>query len=260
MPSLIGPEGDAALSALLQRQPLLAFDFDGTLAPIVPHPDAAQVPASLAPMLQALALRLPVAVVSGRAVGDVRSRLGFVPTYIIGNHGAEDEGELEATQRHSAVLDPLRQRLHERQAELAAAGVWVEDKGPSVALHYRMSRTPEHALALVDDLLRQDGAPWRVFGGKMVANAVAADAPDKARAVHDLVARSGTGAAFFAGDDVNDEPVFAAARDDWLTVRVGRDDTPTLARWSVDSPQQMASVVERLLALVTLGEMGLKLG
>jgi len=58
---LFSPEGNAALAAALRLQPLLAFDFDGTLAPIVSHPSDARIPAEVADKLRQLARRLPVA-------------------------------------------------------------------------------------------------------------------------------------------------------------------------------------------------------
>ena len=89
-----------------------------------------------------------------------------------------------------------------------------------------------------------------VFGGKLVYNAVAADAPDKAVAVQRLIARAGVQAAFFAGDDVNDEPVFAAAQPGWVTVRIGCERRASAARFCIDGPHEMAGVLDRILALV----------
>ena len=65
MKRLFTPEGETALADTMRRQPLLAFDFDGTLAPIVARPDDARVPPAVAHRLQRLASRLPVAIVSG---------------------------------------------------------------------------------------------------------------------------------------------------------------------------------------------------
>ena len=68
-------EGEAALASALACSPLLAFDFDGTLAPIVTDPDDARIPAPVARRLDRLASLLPVAIITGRAVADVRERL-----------------------------------------------------------------------------------------------------------------------------------------------------------------------------------------
>jgi len=252
MQHLFTPEGEAALAAVLRLQPLMAFDFDGTLAPIVARPDDARISAAVATRLKALASKLPVAIVTGRAVADVRERLGFDPQFIVGNHGAEpDIASATSGTRADALtgpLDGLRITLQTHGELLHAEGVAVEDKGLSIALHYRLSRDRVRAQRLIADLLTPEPTGLRLFAGKMVVNAVAANAPDKAQAVHALVARLGAAAAFFAGDDVNDEPVFVAAPAHWLTLRIGREDPASRARFCLEGPQEMAMLLERVLS------------
>ena len=246
---LFGPDGQAALRALLQGHPLLAFDFDGTLTPIVPRPDDARLQGPVAARLQRLSRRLPLAVVSGRSVADLRLRLGFEPTYLVGCHGADDPADAAATQQR---VDRLRRWRHDLAAcadELAALRVQVEDKGAALALHYRHASDPGRAKALLFALLDALPPGLRGFGGKCVVNVVPADAPDKADAVQALVRRSATSAALFVGDDVNDEPVFVRAPPGWLTVRVGGPHQVTRARFYVDGPPD----VERLLDQLLLG-------
>jgi trehalose 6-phosphate phosphatase len=247
MRHLFTKKGEAALAAALRRRPLLAFDFDGTLAPIVARPDDARIPTAVAARLSRLVARLPVAIVTGRSVADVQRRLGFTPQYIIGSHGAEDEADPVGAAARARALEPLRELLASRRAALTAAGVAVEDKGQSIALHYRLARQREHALALIRELLSTAGASLHVFAGKMVVNATAAGAPDKAHAVQALVARSGATCAVFAGDDVNDEPVFAMAPPTWLTIRIGRDDAASRAQFFLDGPDEVALLLERML-------------
>jgi len=255
MQHLFTPEGEAALVAVLRLQPLMAFDFDGTLAPIVARPDDARISLAVATRLKALASRLPVAIVTGRAVADVRERLGFDPQFIVGNHGAEqDTGPATGGSRAEVLashLDGFRATLRAHDDLLQAAGVAVEDKALSIALHYRLSRDRARARQLIADLLTPEPAGLRMFAGKMVVNVVAADAPDKAQAVHALVARLGAAAAFFAGDDVNDDPVFVSAPAHWLTLRIGREDQACRARFCLDGPQEMAMLLERVLSNVS---------
>ena len=247
---LLGQQGLAALAALVRSPALFAFDFDGTLAPIRPRPDDVQVSATIALRLEKLARVRSVAIVTGRRIADVRERLGFVPAWIIGNHGAEDDGDLDAAVRAYHALDALRERLHAREDGLVAAGVVVEDKGQSLALHFRTAPDRAAASALIEDVLAGFTATLHVFGGKLVYNAVAADAPDKAVAVQRLIERAGVQAAFFAGDDVNDEPVFAAARPGWVTVRIGCERRESAARFCIAGPHEMAGVLDRILALI----------
>jgi trehalose 6-phosphate phosphatase len=247
MQRLFTKRGEAALAAALRRRPLIAFDFDGTLAPIVAQPELAHIPAPVAARLSWLAARVPVAIITGRAVADVRPRLHFTPRYIVGNHGAEPEEGAPALALARA-LDPLRERVLARAAALALAGIRVEDKGLSIALHYRLARDRDAARALIDDIVGALPSTVSLFAGKLVVNAIASGAPDKADALRGLVARSGAACAIFAGDDVNDEPVFETAPPSWLTIRVGCDQPGSRARYFIDSTHEMALLLDRMLA------------
>jgi len=248
MRHLFSAEGEAALVATMARRPLLAFDFDGTLAPIVARPDDARVPVAVQHRLERLGRALPLAIVSGRRVDDVRARLAFTPRYIVGNHGAEDPWLPEADL--VSLLDGMRDRLAAQAESLHAAGITVEDKLQSIALHYRLSGQPARALEMVSGLAGTLPPGLRAFGGKLVMNIVVEGAPDKAAAVARLVERCGAGAAIFLGDDVNDEPVFARASAEWLTVKVGRDDPTSLAMYYLDDLDEVARLLERILSLV----------
>ncbi len=247
MRHLFSAAGREALAALMRRRPLLAFDFDGTLAPIVARPRDARIPRAVASQLARLTRRLPVAIVTGRAVGDLGGRLGFEPSFVVGSHGAEDASDAAASEALMRRLDPLRSRIKAHGGAIDAAGVFVEDKGASIALHYRLSPDRERARAAIDALQLTEDPGLHIFSGKMVENVVAAGAPDKAAAVRSLVARSGSDSAFFAGDDVNDEPVFVAAPPHWLTVRIGRDDAHSRARFFLDSPAEMAVALQTMI-------------
>ena len=244
------PPGLAALAALAREQALFAFDFDGTLAGIRARPSQVRVAPALATRMAALARARPVAIVTGRRISDVRARLGFEPAFIVGNHGAEDDGDPAGSERIVRTLDPLRAAISARELELDVAGVLVEDKHQSIALHFRNAPDRAGASALIEEVLELRGPDVQVFGGKLVYNAVAAGAPDKAHAVQRLLARSGASTAFFAGDDINDEPVFECAEPGWVTVRVGREHRPSRARFSLESPRTMPGVIDHVLAAI----------
>jgi trehalose 6-phosphate phosphatase len=246
MKHLFAPEGRQEITAVLQRRPLLAFDFDGTLAPIVLRPDDARVAAPVARALARLGTAHPIAIVTGRRVADVAPRLGFTPAFIVGSHGAEGLSG-EPLEDFEAALTDARRRLADHAAALGRAGVLVEDKGSSIALHYRMAADRVLALRSIDAVLADLGPEARTFGGKFVVNVVAAAAPDKGVAMLRLVARANAGAALFVGDDVNDEAVFEIAPPHWLTVRVGRAEGGSRARYFLDSHDEMATLLQRLI-------------
>lgn len=245
MQHLFHGRGRAALARTLARQPLLAFDFDGTLAPIVLRPDDARVADAESGRLARLAQLRPVAVITGRSVEDVAPRLGFVPQYIVGNHGAEDPGS--ARPLDTSALDAFRRRLGADGATVRGCGIDIEDKGYSVALHYRLAPDRVAAQRCIEALLRDLEPGLHFFGGKFIANVVVAGAPDKGDAVAALVARAKADAALFVGDDINDEAVFARAEPDWLTVRIGRDDPLSKADFFLDSHDEMAALLQLLL-------------
>jgi trehalose 6-phosphate phosphatase len=249
MRHLFTPEGDLALAEVMRRHPLLAFDFDGTLAPIVARPDEACVPEAIANGLARLAHGLPVAVVTGRSVADVRKRLGFEPRWVIGNHGAEDP-DVGPPSAASQALDALRHRIAAQDDLLVESGVEMEDKRYSIALHYRLAPDKGKALLAIEELLQGIEPALKRFGGKCVVNVMATGLPDKGDAVAELVHRTRAGAAVFVGDDVNDEAVFMRAEPHWLTVRIGRDDL-SRAMFCLDSEREVAVVLRKMLALVS---------
>lgn len=244
---IFSPQGEQALAATMALWPLLAFDFDGTLAPIVALPDMARMPPGVVIRLRQLARYLPVAIVTGREVADVSKRLGFTPKYIVGSHGAESD-LLPPLPMWVSAMESAREWLQPFREELQAMGVHVEDKRSSIALHYRMARDRELARRRLEEILKTAGPALHVFGGKLVFNIVAARAPDKADAVHAVVAREGAASAVFIGDDVNDEPVFQRAPAHWLTIKVGRTSAHSRARFYLDSPREMAMLLDRMLA------------
>ncbi|MDE2400121.1 MAG: trehalose-phosphatase [Burkholderiales bacterium] len=249
MKHLLSTDGLQALDAVLHLQPLLAFDFDGTLAPIVAHPGQARVPSDIARQLAQLATLFPTAVITGRSVADVAPRLGFEPTYIVGSHGAEEAGNLPPHLAAEAIeaLDRLRLKVFEHSLRLNQVEVVAEDKQHCFAFHYRLAPDHELARAAIAALLEGLEPGLASFGGRCVVNVVAASAPDKGDAVATLVRRSCAGAAFFVGDDVNDEAVFDRSEPHWLTVRVGRDDPASKARFFLDNHSEVAAMLHQML-------------
>jgi trehalose 6-phosphate phosphatase len=242
-----GALGTALRQQLLswaRRDALLAFDFDGVLAPLVPDPAAAEVPATTRARLARLAQRRRCAVLSGRALADLAPRLAGLPLVArVGNHGSEVE--------HMAPPTGLRERVGAWAAELTARlagqpGVAIEDKGLSLSLHYR--HAPEPARAAAAALAAASGLPGaRIFGGHSVVNVVSEEAPDKGDALRALLAATGAEAALYVGDDLTDECAFALADElPLLGVRVG----PVIATRAAHVLRSRAEVDELLDALL----------
>lgn len=244
---LLDAEGRGALAGLMKRRPLLGFDFDGTLAPIVMQPDEARLPEATARLLERLAARVPVAVVSGRQVLDVRHRLGFKPTHIVGNHGAEDELD-GPDPRVVMTLGAFRERMLKMEPQLNQAGATIEDKGASIAIHYRMAKDPVAARDAIAVLVADLPAGIVTEPGKRVVNVLVEGAPDKGDAMTRLTARYGADAGFYIGDDTNDEPAFERAGPDWVTVRVGPRLDHSHARYYLNEQAEVDEVLRLMLA------------
>lgn len=195
---------------------LVATDFDGTLAPLVPDPEDSRPVTGVIEALTALAGRsAQVAVITGR---DARTavRLGgldAVPGIVVaGLYGIETwhAGRLE-----SPPTPPLVERLRERLPTVVGNGsdpdVWIEDKRLSLVVHARKAADPAAALAALDEPVRALAAELgvEVHPGADVLE-LRLPGFDKAGALGRLAA--GRDAVLFLGDDLGDLPAFAEIR------------------------------------------------
>lgn len=240
-----------ALKAFPQARALVAFDFDGTLAPLVPDREAASMRPATAVLFAAVCARYPTAVISGRAYDDVAARLGLArPVAVIGNHGAETaprdaDGRVTPP---SLMLPPVLPLAIQRARTLLQPFVGetldLEDKRYSLSLHVRGGAAEVGAqLTRVKAALSPLGSAVRIHAGHAVINVVEAGAPDKGVALTRLVAAHEAEQVLYVGDDVTDEDVFRL-RADWLTgVRIGAADA-TCAEYVVPSQTH----VDELLA------------
>jgi hypothetical protein len=144
---VLGPAGGRAIRQVLRSRPLVAFDYDGTLAPIVSDPAEAGMRAATRDLLTRLAGRCVCVVVSGRARRDLLSRLaGVGVTEAIGNHGIEPWA---TTPRAVRIVRKWHGQLDARLARLD--GVIVEDKTDSISIHYRRARERKKAGSAVGE-------------------------------------------------------------------------------------------------------------
>jgi trehalose 6-phosphate phosphatase len=241
---ILASANQTVLSQIAWSNALLAFDYDGTLAPIVDDPDSARMRETTRELLERLARAYPCIVISGRAQQDALKRLRGVGVFeVIGNHGLEPWRRTEGFASLVASWTPI---LRERLAHLP--GVVVEDKVFSIAVHYRRaaSRKPARAeiLQVAADL---EGA--RLVGGNCVVNLIPVGAPHKGTALAMARTQLGCDVALYVGDDETDEDVFAL--DDpgcLLTVRVGHD-AASKAAFFIGDQAQIDALLARLLEL-----------
>jgi trehalose 6-phosphate phosphatase len=150
MRHLFSAEGQAALVATMARRPLLAFDFDGTLAPIVARPDDARVPTAVQQRLERLGRALPLAIVSGRRVDDVRARLSFTRGTSSATTGPRNPWSPEADS--VSLLDGMRGPSRGGSGITACGRHHRGRQAPVDCAAYRLSSQPARALELVSGL------------------------------------------------------------------------------------------------------------
>lgn len=244
MRNILSEENREILEQLAWSNLLVAFDFDGTLAPIVREPERAVMRGTTRRLLEELARLYPCIVISGRAQADALKRLrGIGLDQVVGNHGIEP---WQSTPELTRKVRAWRPRLEQRLARFK--GVNVEDKTFSVAVHYRRSREKGKARAAILDVAAALGGV-RVIGGKQVVNILPGGASNKGAALERERARLRCDTAIYAGDDETDEDVFALDQPGrLLTIRVGAK-RASLARYCIRSQAQIDELMRALIDL-----------
>ena len=252
MDYLLAEKGISDLRALLKGRALYAFDFDGTLAKIVREHHAAKLSRPIRLWLEELAKRAPTAIISGRSVEDLRSRVGTVVPHLIGNHGSEGAHTAEEEMRHvRETCSSWLQLIHDRfQDELTRRGVVVEHKSYSLSFHYRTVDQREEARALISRIVAELSPPPRIVLGKSVVNVMPPTASHKGTALLEYMRRLDCNTALYVGDDETDEDVFALRDARVLTVRVGKKNGSS-ARYFL---KRQAEITEVLRLLVEVGD------
>jgi len=207
----------------------ILLDIDGTLLDLAPTPREVWVPPGLSKTLNRLLMRTSgaLALVSGRSLNDID--LIFAPEQFpaVGGHGAEMRlsTDSEAVAAHAPPMD---RELKLRLAAIAklSPGILLEDKGYSLALHYRLAPHAEKAIYEAVSLIRADlpNAPIEVLPGKCVCE-IKHSGFNKATGVRELMTHEPFKGRhpIFIGDDVTDEAVFGIMPDlGGLAFSVGR--------------------------------------
>ena len=224
MKYLFSPTAQERLQEWLSRRPLLAFDIDGTLAPIVARPWDARVPGSVQRHLAILSEWTAVAIVTGRAVADAGPMLGFTPRYLIGNNGAEGVPGYDAAAQEFARICRgwIEQLRGPDEPWRSTPHITLEDKTCTLAFHYRHARHKDAVERLIEERCESLRPRPTLMDGKFVLNLMPPGAPQKGEALPALLDDSGCERAIYVGDDISDEAVFRLRSPDLLSVRIER--------------------------------------
>ncbi|MEI5527196.1 trehalose-phosphatase [Streptomyces brasiliscabiei] len=225
LPTPVTEAGRDALAAILARpgRAVIALDFDGTLAPIVPDPEQARAHPDALAALAALAPKVAsVAVVTGRPASVAVRHGGFagVPglerLVVLGHYGAERwdaaTGEVTAPAPHPGVA-AVRAELPgvlDGVGVGTGQGTWIEEKGRALAVHTRRATDPQAAFdalrAPLTDLAARHGLI--VEPGRLVLE-LRPPGMDKGVALREYLSETTAESVLYAGDDLGDLPAFA---------------------------------------------------
>ncbi|MFF3258998.1 trehalose-phosphatase [Streptomyces sp. NPDC002932] len=240
------PAGREGLAALLGRpdRAVIALDFDGTLADIVPDPEQARAHPGTVEALAALAPRVAsIAVITGRPAGVAVRHGGFAGVagldhlVVLGHYGAERwdavSGTVQTPAPHPGVAAVRAELPGFLDRFDSWRGTWIEEKGQALAVHTRRAEDPQAAFEALRGPLGELAARHGLIvePGRMVLE-LRPSGMDKGVALTQYVRETGAESVLYAGDDLGDLAAFAAVE----KLRTeGPDGTPGLLICSGES-------------------------
>ena len=226
----------------------IMLDFDGTLAPLVSHPMLSEIPPDTKEILHKLKIvpGIQVAMISGRPVDDLMDKVGIKNICYSGSHGniIRFTEELGYENRFDPSLQLIKDKLeNELFKSDTFAGVWIEDKGYTMTVHFNQAESPHQDLLerqtilFLDETARaMEGKTFMIMPGHKSVEVKGQGAKNKGFAVTKILAEwlfleniSENFGAIYIGDDTTDEDAFRVLKRDGLTIRVGLNSVNTEA-------------------------------
>jgi trehalose-phosphatase len=236
------------------RSLFLLLDYDGTLTPIVSRPELAVCPPQVKSLLEKLrdSPRSQVAIISGRALEDLKEKVGVSGITYVGNHGLEMENPAGV---HRKKLSPQRQEeLGRIRKDLEARlnsipGISFEDKGPILTVHHRNAPRGSGGLVLtaVEEALAGYPNRWQISTGKKIFEIHPQIEFDKGKTVRELLHRSSGTRPFpvYLGDDRSDEEAFLAIQGQGIPIFVGPEPASSAAPFFLRDPSEVLDFLRR---------------
>ena len=243
----------------------ILLDFDGTLCPLVSHPMLSKIPPDTQRILQKLNEKTTayIAIISGRQVDELMDKVGINNITYSGSHGnvirfTEGFQHISYSGSHGNVIrftkgfqyenmpDPSLQMIKNKlEDELlrreSFAGVWVEDKGYTLTVHFNQAEKPDKELErqtiqFLDDIARVLEKQFTIMPGHLTVEVKGQGSKNKGFAVSKIIKEwlfwgniTENFGAIYIGDDTTDEDAFKILKDDGITIRVGRSSINTQA-------------------------------
>ena len=212
----------------------IGLDYDGTLTPIVSHPHHARLPHDTKSLLTNLCT-LPhtlLCIISGRSCEDVRKKVGIKRIIYAGNHGMEMKGmgfsfSIRNPKKYVEEINKICRKLTQRLKEIE--GVWLENKGLTASLHYRLadSEDVQKVKQIISPIINTS-KDLKLNRGKKVWEIRPNIDWNKGKAVAYILERclgkdwKSKSAVVYIGDDKTDEDAFSLLKEEGITVLVSK--------------------------------------
>ena len=232
----------------------LLLDYDGTLTPIAAKPEQALCPPGVKVLLKKLrdCPKVLVAIISGRSLEDIHAKVGIPGITYVGNHGLEVENPAGIHRKRLSParereLSKIRQNLEESLRPVA--GIFLEDKGPILTVHYRNAPAgySVQVQRTVKELLRGWEDHWQTTSGKKIIEIRPRMDFNKGKTVRELLNRTTSPGLLpiYLGDDRSDEDAFQALPDQGISILVGEGSTFSAADYFLSDPSEVQGFLKR---------------
>ena len=243
----------------LNGKTLVVFlDYDGTLTPIVATPDLAIISDEMRLVVEELSKKIKVAIVSGRATDDVRSKVKIDGIFYAGSHGFEindPSGGVkinEEAQKIRPVIDEIQAKLADRVKDIE--GALIENVKYTVSCHYRLVKDEDFKdfENQVDSVL-SEYPQLRKASGKKVFEIRPKIDWHKGKAVDWILnifeQEQKNILPVYLGDDTTDEDAFKALKEKGFGILVATAERDTQAEYIVKDPEDVKKVLQTFIEL-----------
>ena len=231
------------------------LDYDGTLTPIALRPNKAILSNSMRETVRALAAKVPVAILSGRDLEDLRQRVGIDGIVYAGSHGFDIVGprglRKQVALEFLPILEGTEKELRERLRDIA--GARLERKRFSIAAHYR--EVPDESVPQVEQAVNVVAAcpcQLRKTAGKKVYELQPDVDWNKGKALIWLLGAMSPESKeifpIYIGDDLTDEDAFRAVKRRGVGIVVGEKPRTTAAHFMLRNPAEVEHFLRELVA------------
>ncbi|MDX1386179.1 MAG: trehalose-phosphatase [bacterium] len=239
---------------LIGKKVAVFLDYDGTLTPIVSRPELAILSQNMRQTIHNLSKVCPVAIISGRARGDVEKMVGLPELFYAGSHGFDIRGPGVAMT--PPEVEPILPKIEQasrylKKATQAIEGCLVENKKYALAVHFRLCADEDIPVIeqLVDQVVTEE-PNLRKTGGKKIFEIRANFPWDKGKALNyflEVLDLSGTNILpFYLGDDETDEDAFIAIKDSGIGILVEEETKNSNASYGLRNVEEVQRFLNKL--------------